>query len=143
VDIFLSHAAFVVRASEDSSPHLSNDVINAGEILGCFYIKPNFPGRCSHICNGGFITNPEFRNMGVATLMGRSFLKIARDLGYKSSYFNLVFKSNPVSIRLWESLGFERVAVLENAADLSGVDGLDTAYGYRFDLESLPLDYEI
>lgn len=75
--------------------------------------------------------------------MGRSFLKMARDLGYKSSYFNLVFQSNAVSIRLWESLGFERVAVLEHAADLSGVDGLDTAYGYRFDLESLSPDYEI
>lgn len=142
---FLSHSAFVVRAAEDSSPsRTSTDLsIKAGEILGCFYIKPNFPGRCSHICNGGFITAPEFRQMGVATIMGRSFLKMARDLGYKSSYFNLVFKSNAASVRLWESLGFERVAVLENAADLSGVDGLDTAYGYRFDLEALPSDYKI
>lgn len=137
---FLSHTAFVVRRSScDDSDSDSED----GEILGCFYIKPNFPGRCSHICNGGFITVPKFRQKGVATIMGRSFLKIARDLGYKSSYFNLVFKSNEASVRLWESLGFERVAVLEKAADLSGVDGLDTAYGYRFDLETLPLDYEI
>jgi len=133
---FLSHAAFVVRTTQDSS-------IKPGEVLGCFYIKPNYPGRCSHICNGGFITSPKYRQMGVATLMGRSFLKLARDLGYKSSYFNLVFKSNVASIKLWESLGFQRVAELEKAADLSGVDGLDTAYGYRFDLESLPLDYVI
>ena len=81
--------------------------------------------------------------MGVANVMGRAFLKIAHDLGYKSSYFNLVFKSNVASVRLWESLGFERVAVLENAADLIAVDGLDTAYGYRFDLESLPHDYTL
>jgi len=131
---FLSHAAFVVRAREE---------YEVGNILGCFYIKPNFPGRCSHICNGGFITTPRFRNNGVATIMGKSFVKMARDLGYKSSYFNLVFKSNEASIRLWESLGFERVAVLENAANLEGVEGLDTAYGYRFDLEQLPSDYEV
>lgn len=24
-------------------------------VAGCFYVKPNFPGRCSHVCNGGFI----------------------------------------------------------------------------------------
>ena len=38
---FLSHSAFVVR---DTSSE---------KVLGAFYIKPNFPGRCSHICNGG------------------------------------------------------------------------------------------
>ena len=139
---FLSHAAFVVRALEPGVDG-KGDTYEAGEIMGCFYIKPNFPGRCSHICNGGFITTPRFREMGVATLMGRSFIKLAGDLGYKSSYFNLVFKSNEASVNLWESLGFERVAVLENAADLEGVDGLDTAYGYRYNLEKVPSDYQI
>jgi RimJ/RimL family protein N-acetyltransferase len=110
-------------------------------VLGCFYIKPNYPGRCSHICNGGFITAPNFRELGVAKLMGRVFLRAARDLGYKSAYFNLVFQSNAFSVALWESLGFERVAVLEKAADLKGVEGLDTAYGYRFDLEKLDKDF--
>mmetsp|Transcript_7865 Transcript_7865/g.8663 ORF Transcript_7865/g.8663 Transcript_7865/m.8663 type:complete len:277 (+) Transcript_7865:84-914(+) len=128
---FLSHAAFVVRDGENS------------RIMGCFYIKPNFPGRCSHICNGGFITAPEYRRMGVATLMGRAFLKYAKELGYKSSYFNLVFKSNDASVRLWEKLGFERIATLESAAELNGVEGLDTAYGYRFDLDSLNKDFVI
>ena len=72
-----------------------------------------------------------------------AFCKFAKDLGYKSSYFNLVFKSNEASVGLWESLNFERVATLENAAKLEGVDGLDTAYGYRFDLEKLSEDFEI
>lgn len=75
--------------------------------------------------------------------MGQVFLRAAKDLGYKSSYFNLVFKSNVGSVRLWQSLGFERVATLEKAARLEGLkDGeLDTAYGYRYDLEALPKDY--
>jgi GNAT superfamily N-acetyltransferase len=139
---FLSHTAFVVRAINngiDSSKNRNSS--SAGEILGCFYIKPNFPGRCSHICNGGFITAPRFRRIGVGRLMGRVFLRAARDLGYKSSYFNLVFKSNKGSVLMWESLGFQRVSVLENAADLEGLQKLDTAYGYRYDLEKLPDNY--
>lgn len=133
---FLSHAAFVVRSLEAGLDNEGN-ASPAGDLLGCFYIKPNYPGRCSHICNGGFITAPNFRSMGVARLMGKIFLRAARDLGYKSAYFNLVFKSNAPSVALWESLGFQRVAVLENAARLEGVEGLDTAYGYRYDLDTL------
>lgn len=139
---FLSHAASVVR-SIDHGLDGQGRMSKPGTVLGAFYVKPNYPGRCSHICNGGFITNPNYRRMGVARLMGKVFLRAARDLGYKSSYFNLVFKSNNASVALWESLGFERVAVLENAARLEGVDGLDTAYGYRYDLETLDDDYLI
>lgn len=95
------------------------------------------------VCNGGFITAPRFRGLGVARLMGNVFLRAARDLGYKSSYFNLVFKSNVGSVKLWESLGFQRVSTLENAARLEGLEEgqLDTAYGYGYDLEKLPQDY--
>ena len=137
---FLSHAAFVVRSVDDGIDS-EGKISKSGDFLGCFYVKPNYPGRCSHICNGGFITSPNHRRAGVGRLMGRIFMRVAKDLGYKSSYFNLVFMSNPASVALWESLGFERVAVLENAARLKGVEGLDTAYGYRYDLEALDKDY--
>jgi hypothetical protein len=80
---FLSHTAFVVRALDDGMDAGRNPSCQ-GEILGCFYIKPNFPGRCSHVCNGGFITSAGFRGLGIGTLMGRVFLKTAKDLGYKS-----------------------------------------------------------
>lgn len=140
---FLSHTAFVVRALDNGMDSAKRNSSSSGEILGCFYIKPNYPGRCSHICNGGFITAPRFRGLGVARLMGTVFLRAARDMGYKSAYFNLVFKSNVGSVKLWESLGFERVATLENAARLEGLEEgeLDTAYGYRFDLETLDENY--
>jgi len=138
---FLSHTAFVVRAINNGMDSSKKHSSRSGEILGCFYVKPNYPGRCSHVCNGGFITAPRFRRLGVGRLMGRVFLRVAKDLGYKSSYFNLVFKSNAGSVLMWESLGFERVAVLENAADLEGLDELDTAYGYRYDLDKLSDNY--
>jgi len=140
---FLSHTAFVVRALDNGMDAAKRNSSSQGEVLGCFYIKPNFPGRCSHVCNGGFITAPRFRGLGIGRLMGKVFLRAAKDLGYKSSYFNLVFESNPGSVNLWESLNFKRVATLENAARLEGLDEgeLDTAFGYRYDLEKLPEDY--
>lgn len=72
--------------------------------------------------------------------MGCCFLSFARLLGYRAAYFNLVFASNPVSVKLWENLGFKRVATIPKAARLRGVgeEGfLDTAYGYHFDLDAL------
>lgn len=42
--------------------------------LGTFYIKPNYPGRSSHICNGGFIVTDAARNKGVGRLMGEAYL---------------------------------------------------------------------
>jgi RimJ/RimL family protein N-acetyltransferase len=46
-------ASFVVRQKD------------SGKIVGTFYIKSNFPGRCAGICNGGFIVVEEFRGMGI------------------------------------------------------------------------------
>jgi GNAT superfamily N-acetyltransferase len=142
---FLSHAAFVVRSLDDTD----RNIVEAS-VLGCFYIKPNFPGRCSHICNGGFIVNPTLRGNRVGTLMGASFLRLAKELGYKGAYFNLVFESNDTSVRLWERLGFDKVAVIPNAARLvgmpidptSGEAKLDTAFGYYYNLKKLPSDYD-
>lgn len=81
---FLSHTAFVVRALDNGMDAARRNSSSPGEVLGCFYIKPNFPGRCSHVCNGGFITAPRFRGLGVGRLMGQVFLRAARDSGYKS-----------------------------------------------------------
>ncbi len=72
--------------------------------MGCFYIKPNFPGRASHICNGGFIASPNFRRLGVAKFLAACFESLAQDLGYRASFFNLVFASNTASLQLWRSL---------------------------------------
>lgn len=118
---FLSHTALVARNS-------TNDAV-----IGAFYCKPNFPGRCSHYCNGGFITAPDYRRQGVASLMGTTFLRIAKDLGFQAVLFNLVFSSNEASIRLWEKLGFSRLARLPRVGNLR--HGYFDAYQYYYDLE--------
>ncbi|UJR30539.1 hypothetical protein I4U23_018069 [Adineta vaga] len=111
---FLSGDVFIAVNSGKVLPNNfeSNLVEN---ILGTFYIKPNFPGRCSHICNGGFITATPHRHQGIGKIMALAFLQIAPLLGYKASMFNLVFANNIPSIRLWRSLGFQEIGRVPNA----------------------------
>ena len=46
--------------------------------LGSFYVKPNYPGRSSHVCNGGFLVTDGARNRGVGRLMGEAYLDWCR-----------------------------------------------------------------
>lgn len=48
--------------------------------LGSFYIKPNYPGRSSHVCNAGFLVTGAARNKGVGKLLGRQYLEWAPKL---------------------------------------------------------------
>lgn len=114
---WLRRDAFVVRTVEVAA----NEKTASNAVLGAFFIKPNFPGRCSHICNAGFIVHPTMRGRGMGRLMGESMLQLASYLGYSAAMFNLVFETNIASIQLWESLGFETIGRIPKAAKL--VDG--------------------
>ena len=48
--------------------------------LGSFYVKPNYPGRSSHVCNGGFLVTISARNKGVGKSMGQCYLDWAPQL---------------------------------------------------------------
>ena len=114
--------------------HTSFSAINSLESFLDLYIKPNFPGRCNHICNGGFITNKLYRGKGVAQLLARSYLRIAKDLNYNASMFNLVFANNKPSIKIWQKLGFKRIGTIPNAAKLKNISNYIDAHQYYFDL---------
>jgi hypothetical protein len=64
-----------------------NDVQNmdgnvnwAKACLGSFNIRPNYPGRSSHVCNGMFLVTDAARNKGVGRLMGEAYLDWAARL---------------------------------------------------------------
>ena len=86
--------------------------------LGSFYVKPNYPGRSSHICNGGFLVTDASRNRGVGRLMGECYLQWAPKLGYSYSVFNLVYETNVASLRIWDSLGFKRIGRVPKCGNL-------------------------
>ncbi|EED23515.1 GNAT family acetyltransferase, putative [Talaromyces stipitatus ATCC 10500] len=98
--------------------------------LGTFYIKPNYPGRCSHICNAGFLTCSHARGQGIGSIMGRTYLEYAPKLGYKYSVFNLVFANNPASSKIWDRLGFEVLGRVPGAGRLANSEELVDALIY-------------
>ncbi|KAL2856007.1 hypothetical protein BJY01DRAFT_242945 [Aspergillus pseudoustus] len=104
------------------------------ECLGTFYIKPNYPGRCSHVCNAGFLTTGAARNQGVGIVMGQAYLQFAPLLGYKYSVFNLVFENNVASVKIWEKLGFNVIGRVPGAARLANSEGLVDALIFGKDL---------
>ncbi|PVZ98796.1 hypothetical protein BB558_003279 [Smittium angustum] len=135
---FLSHAAFMlIKGSKSELEPVLNDFDQkefwTERVMGMFYIKPNFPGRSSHICNGGFITAPKSRSLGVGKEMGLAFIKLAPALGYKASLFNLVFESNTSSVRLWRSLGFIETGRIPKAGRLRNSDKLVDAINFYYD----------
>ena len=103
--------------------------------LGTFYVKPNYTGRCSHVCNAGFIVNHEKRGLGLGKELGKKYLQVAPELGYVYSVFNLVFETNIASLKIWDSLGFDRIGYVKNVAVLEGENKLVGAYMYGKDLQ--------
>ncbi|KAI5466837.1 hypothetical protein BGZ63DRAFT_344405 [Mariannaea sp. PMI_226] len=93
------------------------------ECLGSFYIKPNYPGRSSHVCNAGFIVTGASRNRGVGRLMGEAYLDWAPRLGYTYSVFNLVYETNVASCRIWDGLGFKRIGRVKGCGNLRSYPG--------------------
>ncbi|OMJ07307.1 L-azetidine-2-carboxylic acid acetyltransferase [Smittium culicis] len=123
-DYFLSHNAFIlINTEEDNNSFLEADFDDMHfwktRALGMFYIKPNFPGRCSHICNGGFIVSKDARGKSIGYALGQAYLDLAPKCGFKASMFNLVFDSNTPSVRLWEKLGFTQIGKIPKAGNLS------------------------
>ncbi|KAF1948448.1 hypothetical protein CC80DRAFT_556331 [Byssothecium circinans] len=88
-----------------------------------YYIKPNYPGRSSHLCNAGFMVPPSSRGLGLGRIAARSFLFYGPACGYRGSVFNLVYANNEASVKLWERLGFQHVGRIPEAGRLRKKDG--------------------
>ena len=122
---WLKGEAFVVRLPAPA------DVSNSAQVVGAFYLKPNFPGRCSHIGNAGFIVAPQMRGQGLGRLMGEVMLDVARDRGYRAVMYNLVFETNVPSLKLWQSLGFHEIGRVPQAAYLPDGRYVDAVMLYK------------
>lgn len=88
---------------------------DAGEILGTYYMRPNYAGGGRHICNCGYMTDAAATGRGVARAMCRHSLDHARHRGYRGMQFNFVVSTNERAVALWQSFGFEIVGRLPEA----------------------------
>lgn len=101
-------------------------VATDGNILGTYYIRPNYKGGAAHVCNCGYVTAQAAQGRGVASAMCDHSFQAARDLGFTAMQFNLVLSSNVGALALWTRLGFDIVGTLPLAFDhprLGLVDG--------------------
>lgn len=104
------------------------------ECLGTFFIKPNYPGRCLHICTAGFLVNAGIRGKGIGRTLADCYLQWAPRLGYTYTIFNLVFESNVAARQIWESLNFKRIGRIKSAGILKGHDTAVDAIMYGREL---------
>ncbi|KAH7029221.1 uncharacterized protein B0I36DRAFT_363792 [Microdochium trichocladiopsis] len=115
---FQNFAAIMLLGSIESADQVVEGKDWSKECLGSFYIKPNYPGRSSHVCNAGFLVTDASRNRGVGRLMGETYLIWAPRLGYSYSVFNLVYETNVASCRIWDALGFKRIGRVKGCGNL-------------------------
>ncbi|MDM4768062.1 GNAT family N-acetyltransferase [Pelomonas sp. SE-A7] len=90
-------------------------VDDEGKLLGSYGLKPNQPGLGGHVCNCGYLVDPEARGQGLASLMCEHSQHEALRRGYRAMQFNLVVSTNVGAVRLWQKLGFEIVGTLPGA----------------------------
>jgi RimJ/RimL family protein N-acetyltransferase len=89
--------------------------VSEGELLGTYFVRPNQPGRGSHVANGGYMVAPAATGKGVATAMCLHSLERARELGFRAMQFNFVISSNRAAMHVWEKCGFSVVGRLPEA----------------------------
>jgi GNAT superfamily N-acetyltransferase len=86
-----------------------------GQVLGTFWLKPNYPDLGSHVCNAAFMVAPGAAGKGIGRKMAEFSLDEARRLGFSAMQFNFVVASNTAAVRLWESIGMEIIGEIPDA----------------------------
>lgn len=110
---------------------LRKDTANdAGNVVGTYILKPNFPGLGSHIANASYMVHPDARGLGVGRKMGEHSLSIAKSLGYLGMQFNIVVSTNP-ALKLWESLGFKIIGTTPKGFRHATLGFIDSHILYR------------
>jgi ribosomal protein S18 acetylase RimI-like enzyme len=87
----------------------------AAGFLGTYYLKPNFEGAASHICNCGYVVSEQARGRGVAARMCEHSQAEAIAHGYRAMQFNLVVSTNESAVHLWKKMGFAIIGTVPEA----------------------------
>jgi L-amino acid N-acyltransferase YncA len=112
--------------------HVYVAVDSAGTVVGSYILKPNQPGRGSHVANGSYMTASSARGMGVGTIMAEHSMAEAARLGYRAIQFNIVVSTNETAVRLWQRHGFKILATLPQAFHHARLGYVDAHVMHRF-----------
>ncbi len=102
-----------------------------GAFAGTYFVRPNQPGRGSHVANAGYMVEAAFRGRGLAIAMCEHSLGEARRLGFAAMQFNLVASTNTAAVRAWERCGFAVVGRLPGAFRHKALGPVDALVMFR------------
>ena len=86
-----------------------------GVVVGTYFLRPNQPGRGSHVANGGYMVAEAARGRGVASAMCGHSIATATEMGFRAMQFNFVVSVNVAAVRVWRKHGFEVIATIPEA----------------------------
>jgi len=101
-------------------------------IAGSYMIRPNMPGRGSHVANAAYMTAEEFRGRGGGKAMAEHSLQSARERGYAAMQFNIVVSTNEPAVRLWHSMDFNIIGTAAKAFQHPHLGLVDAYIMHRF-----------
>ena len=103
-----------------------------GDVAGCYVLRPNHPGRASHVANCSYAVAKRHWGRGVGLAMAEHSLEEARRAGFRAMQFNFVVGTNERALALWKRLGFRIVGTLPQAFDHPHLGLVDAHVMHRF-----------
>lgn len=100
--------------------------VDGEQILGTYFLKTNFAGGGSHVCNCGYVVAAQAGGRGIARAMCEHSQDVARRGGYLAMQFNFVVSTNTGALALWQKLGFQIVGTVPDAFEHPSKGYVDT-----------------
>ena len=85
------------------------------EVIGTYILKPNQPGRGSHIANASYMVKRSARGKGIGGLLCQHSIETAKKLNFHAIQFNIVVSTNEAAVSLWKKHGFEIIGIVPEA----------------------------
>ena len=86
--------------------------VQDGRVVGLYILHPNNIGRCAHTANTSYAVDSSCRGRGIGRALVQDSLDSLAPFGFRGLQFNAVVASNVSAIRLYESMGFDRIGVI-------------------------------
>ena len=106
-------AARAYWMASDKNVFVARD--EAGAIVGSYTLRANGIGPAAHVANAGYAVRADQRGKGIAQMLCRHSIAMARVRDYRAMQFNMVVSTNERAVRLWQHMGFAIVGTLPGA----------------------------
>ena len=105
--------------------------VDAGVVVGTYYLRANQKGGGAHVANCGYVTSNLATGRGIARAMCLHSLDLARARGFTAMQFNFVVATNERAVALWKRLDFTIVGTLPSAFRHPSLGLVDAYVMYR------------